>query len=361
MVSCRSFLIALALVIGLGAVEGRASQKSPLDRTLIVGTKQAPPSAMKDSAGTWTGISIELWRQLAADLNLRFEFRELDLQGLLDGVKGGSLDAAVAALTITPEREQIFDFTHPFYTTGLGIAHAPQHKKPWLAVLKRFVSYAFLKVIVGLSLLLLIVGMLVWWFERKKNPGQFGGGGGKEVGAGFWWSAVTMTTVGYGDKAPITFAGRIVALIWMFAAIIIISGFTAAITSSLTVTQLESPVKGPKDLPKVRVGTLAHTTSASYLENNRISFRVYKRPEEALKEIVDGKLDAFVYDAPILRYLAHKKFPGRLDVLPQTFVRQDYGIALPEGSPLREPINRVLLQKIQDEAWQDIPQQYFGQ
>ncbi len=361
MVFCRSFLIALALVIGLAAVNGRASERSPKDRTLIVGTKEAPPFAMKDSAGAWTGISIELWRQLAADLNLRFEFRELDLQGLLDGVKGGSLDAAVAALTITPEREQIFDFTHPFYTTGLGIAYAPQHKKPWLAVFKRFLSYAFLKVIVGLSLLLLIVGMLVWWFERKKNPGQFGGGGGKGVAAGFWWSAVTMTTVGYGDKAPITFAGRIVALIWMFAAIIIISGFTAAITSSLTVTQLESPVKGTKDLPKVRVGTLAHTTSASYLENNRISFRAYKRPEEALKEIVDGNLDAFVYDAPILRYLVHKKFPGRLDVLPQTFVRQDYGIALPEGSPLREPINRVLLKKIQDEAWQDILQQYFGQ
>jgi ABC-type amino acid transport substrate-binding protein len=361
MVSCRSFLIALALVIGLGAVDGRASQKSPLDRTLIVGTKEAPPFAMKDSAGAWTGISIQLWRLLAADLNLRFEFRELDLQGLLDGVKGGSLDAAVAALTITPEREQTFDFTHPFYTTGLGIAYAPKHRNPWLSVLKRFLSLAFLKVVAGLSFLLLGVGILVWWFERRRNPGQFGGRSGKGIGAGFWWSAVTMTTVGYGDKAPITFGGRIVALIWMFAAIIIISGFTAAITSSLTVTQLESPVKGPKDLPKVRVGTLAHTTSASYLENNRISFRAYKTPVEALKEIVDGKLDAFVYDAPILRYLVHKEFPGRLDVLPQTFVRQDYGIALPEGSPLREPMNRVLLQKIQDEAWQDILQQYFGQ
>jgi hypothetical protein len=184
MVSCRSFLIALALVIGLGAVDGRASQKSPLDRTLIVGTKEAPPFAMKDSAGAWTGISIQLWRLLAADLNLRFEFRELDLQGLLDGVKGGSLDAAVAALTITPEREQTFDFTHPFYTTGLGIAYAPKHRNPWLSVLKRFLSLAFLKVVAGLSFLLLGVGILVWWFERRRNPGQFGGRSGKGIGAG---------------------------------------------------------------------------------------------------------------------------------------------------------------------------------
>jgi len=322
--------------------------------------KRSTSFSLKDSTGSWTGISIQLWHQLAADLNLNFEWRELDLKGLLDGIKDGSLDAAVAALTITPEREKLLDFTHPFYTTGLGIAYAPQHNKPWLAALKKFLSTAFLKVVASLTFLLLVVGILVWWFERKKNPEQFGGHSGKGIGAGFWWSAVTMTTVGYGDKAPITLGGRIVALIWMFVAIIIISGFTAAITSSLTVTQLVSPIKGPKDLPNVRVGTLAHTTSASYLENNRVSFQVYNSPVEALQQIVDGMLDAFVYDAPILRYLVHKEFPSRLDVLPQTFVRQDYGIALPAGSSLREPINRVVLQKIREPAWQDILEQYFG-
>jgi ABC-type amino acid transport substrate-binding protein len=357
----RSVAVSMALFFTIIVSGSRASDESQSGQTLIVGTKEAPPFSMKDSAGSWTGISIQLWQQIATDLGLRFEFRELDLQGLLDGVKGGSLDAAVAALTITPEREQIFDFTHPFYTTGLGIAYAPKARNPWLAVLRKSLSMAFLKAVAGLAFLLLAVGIVVWWFERRKNPEQFGGGTAKGIGSGFWWSGVTMTTVGYGDKAPVTVGGRIIALIWMFAAIIIISGFTAAITSSLTVTQLESPVKGPKDLPKVRVGTLAHTTSAAYLENNQISYRAYKMPGEALKGIVDGRLDAFVYDAPILRYLVHKEFPGSLDVLPQTFFRQDYGIALPEGSPLREPINRVLLQKIRDEAWQDILQQYFGQ
>jgi hypothetical protein len=49
-----------------------------------------------------------------------------------------------------------------------------------------------------------------------------------------------------------------------------------------------------------------------------------------------------------------------LDVLSQTFVRHDYGIALAEGSPLQEAINRVLLEKIRDQAWQDILQQHLG-
>ena len=75
---------------------------------------------------------------------------------------------------------------------------------------------------------------------------------------------------------------------------------------------------------------------------------------EGLKAISEDKIDAFVYDAPFLRYLVHKEFQGELEVLRGTFVRQDYGIALTAGSPLRETINRLLLKKITEQAWQDL-------
>lgn len=54
---------------------------------------------------------------------------------------------------------------------------------------------------------------------------------------------VTMTTVGYGVKAPRTPGGRIVALIWMFANIFLVTVSTAAITSSLTVGELSGKVR----------------------------------------------------------------------------------------------------------------------
>jgi len=361
MILFRNFVLPLALVIGFGACGTNAGAQPLTDRKLIVGTKEAPPFAMKTKDGDWTGISIDLWLQMASDLNLKFEFRELTLRELLDGVANGSLDAAVAALTITSEREKILDFTHPFHTTGLGIATTAKRGTPWLNVLKRFLSLAFLKVVLSLAALLLGIGILVWWFERKRNAAQFGGGATKGIGSGFWWSAVTMTTVGYGDKAPVTVGGRIMAIIWMFAAIIIISSFTAAITSSLTVTQLQSPIKGPEDLPKVSVGAIPDTTGAAYLQDQQIAFDAYKTPLEGLTAITEGRIDAFVYDAPILRYLINKEFHGKLQVLSRTFVRQDYGIALPSGSPLREPINRVLLKTIGDPKWQDVLQRYLGQ
>lgn len=92
-------------------------------RELVIGTKEAPPFAMKASDGTWQGISIDLWRHVADQLHLHYRFVEApDVQSLIDGVAAGKFDVAVAALTVTAGRERILDFTQPFYATGLGIA-----------------------------------------------------------------------------------------------------------------------------------------------------------------------------------------------------------------------------------------------
>lgn len=170
-----------------------------------------------------------------------------------------------------------------------------------------------------------------------------------------------MTTVGYGDKAPITFAGRVAALVWMFVGIILISSFTAAITSSLTVSQLGSVVKGPEDLPGVTVGTIVNTTSESYLEQIRIAYLSYKTPQEGLTALKNDEIDALVYDAPMLRYYIHRDYPGALHVLPKRLLQQNYGIAVTSNSPLREQINVVLLQKIREQAWHDKIVQYLGE
>ena len=98
----------------------------------------------------------------------------------------------------------------------------------------------FVRALGALVFVIFIFGMLMWMFEKRDNKQEFDKGL-KGIWEGFWWSAVTMTTVGYGDKAPLSFGGRVIALVWMFAAIIIISGFTASIASSLTLESSSSP------------------------------------------------------------------------------------------------------------------------
>jgi ABC-type amino acid transport substrate-binding protein len=290
-----------------------------------------------------------------------YDLREFDLQGLLQGVEQGTLDVGVAALTITAEREKRMDFTHAFYTTGLGIAVRLHGKGGWWRVVRQLFSWQFLQVIAILGLLLLAVGALVWLIERRRNAQQFGGGAAKGLASGFWWAAVTMTTVGYGDKAPVTFGGRVIALIWMFAGIIMISGFTAAITTTLTISELGSAIGGPDDLPHVRVGTVRDTSSEDYLQHQRLVYQTYADPQAGIRALANNEIDALLYDAPLLRYLVLTAFKGTVTVLPNTFERQDYGIALQAGSALREPINQALLETIRSNEWQDVLYRYLGQ
>ena len=327
---------------------------------LVIGTKPSPPFAMKAEDGTWTGISIELWKQIAATMHVTYDLKAYDdLPQLLAAVQSHAIDVGVASTTITADREAVMDFTHPIYSTGLSIAVKPGSSGGTLAAVRGLMTWDLLKLLGGLFVLLTAIGALVWVFERRRND-QFAKDPVNGIAAGVWWSAVTMTTVGYGDKSPVTVGGRVLGLAWMFAAIIIISFFTASITSTLTVDRLESAIKGPEDLPRVRVATLAGSTSAAYLDRHHIAFRAVKSVSDGLHAVADGELDAMVYDAPTLQYLAKHELGGAVAVLPNVFERQDYGFALPDGSPLRESINRALLQELGSDRWRELIERYLG-
>ena len=366
----RRFLVlvavmtAWALLTPFSLVQEARGQSPPeirsFQKQLLVGTKEAPPFSMKDNDGIWTGISIDLWRQIATELNLTYEFRELDQYNLLKGLTNGSLDVVVTELTITPERLDRFDFTYPFYTTGLGIAVPFKEKNVLISIIKQLFSSTVLVILIIISSTLLIVGIVVWLFERKLNPEHFGGNTIQGIGSGFWFSAVTMTTIGYGDKLPKTIGGRIISLIWMFSGIILVTFFIATMTSMLTVNQLETSVRGLEDLKKALVGTMSYTTSEPFLKNNLISFKTYKSIDEGLEALINGEIKAFVFDAPALRYMIKQRFQGKLEVLPHTYSQENYGIALVNNSPLRKSLNRVLLQKIREQEWQDTLNHYLG-
>jgi ABC-type amino acid transport substrate-binding protein len=325
---------------------------------LTIATRDAPPFAIKTPEG-WQGITIDLVERIAERLQLSYTFEEMGLQEMLDKTAAGRVDAAAAALTITAERERQLDFTHPFFTSGLGVA-VPRHGgMSWFSAMQRIASEAFLHAAGALLGVLTLVGVLVWLLERKRNA-QFPQDPVKGVGSGIWWSAVTMTTVGYGDKAPLTVMGRILGLIWMFASIIIISGFTAAIATSLTVGQLSQSIGGIEDLYGKRVLTARGSTSAAFLDSKLVHYSTVPNIDEALDQLAAGRADAVVYDLPILRYLINEKYTQQLRVLPNQFARQDYGIAIPPGSPLRERLNREILQIIQGAEWTTMLGGYLG-
>jgi ABC-type amino acid transport substrate-binding protein len=93
----------------------------------IVGVAEAPPFAMKDGNGNWDGIAVRLWRQVASDLGLQYELREMSIPDLIAAIEEGKLTAVVTAV-VTAEWERLMDF-RAIPTTAPASA-SPYQKHP---------------------------------------------------------------------------------------------------------------------------------------------------------------------------------------------------------------------------------------
>lgn len=289
MAGIRAIIAAVILAAVLAqALQARAQTlQAPEPRVLIVGTKVAPPFAMKAEDGTWRGISIDLWRRIASQTHLRYRFQETTLKGLTDGVAEGSLDVAVAALTVTAPRQRVADFTQPFYSTGLGIAVAAGAGITWWPIVGNLFSLGFLRAVAVLFAVSLAVGVVLWLIERRHN--EHFGAHRRGLGSSVWWSAVAMTqsSGAAGEKVPVTLPGRLLAIMWMVASVIVIASFTAALTSQLTLKQLRGRVHGRSDLRYVRRGpsqvprrpniSAANTSLIRFLLTRRLACRRCRR------------------------------------------------------------------------------------
>jgi ABC-type amino acid transport substrate-binding protein len=169
-----------------------------------------------------------------------------------------------------------------------------------------------------------------------------------------------MTTVGYGDRYPLSAPGRVIALIWMFTSVVIVSSFTAAIASSLTIGSLDARVRTLEDLSRVRVASVPGSTSAAFLESRGIAWIGHPNVEVAMAALDEKNVDAVFYDEPLIRHVIRHGYQESIVELPGTITRLDYAIGLPEGSTLREPINRSLLRRITSADWRETLRQYLG-
>ncbi|HVY57841.1 MAG TPA: transporter substrate-binding domain-containing protein [Xanthobacteraceae bacterium] len=351
--------IGVLLAVAFLPAAGRTQPADPLpSKELVIATKIAPPFVIKDADGSLHGISIELWHRIADRLHLRYRFSEQPtVPALMVGTAEESFDLAIAAVTVTAERDRMVDFTQPFYSTGLGIA-VSMNESRWTSITRVLTSFGFIQAVLALVGIAMAVGVVVWLLERHKTAHFSGGTRG--LGTGLWWSAIAMTQAGAAQNAPATLPGRIVAIGWMIASVVTIAVFTAGITSTLTRRELQGLVHGVNDLRSVRVGALLASATTGYLDRQRISYRGFTSPQDGLKALQAGRIDAFVYDKPLLTWLVLQDFSDTLRVLDTTFDTQNYAIALPKGSPLRQRLDAALLEEIESDSWQQTLFQYLG-
>lgn len=328
--------------------------------TLIVGYTPAPPFLIEEKA-TLPGSNFWLWERIAAEHSFIFIYKQLPFADLLDSLSNAQVDICINPLTITSERMDRFEFTQPYY---VGYSSILVHKRGnWAKITGAFsaiFSVNFMGGIFSLMVIIFLFGFILYLVERKHNPDEFRSGI-KGLWDGVWWSVVTMTTVGYGDKTPRSSGGKIIAVIWMFVALLFVSGLTASIASNLTVHEMNQKVQRLEDFKAKRVGTVANSSTADYLHNHYFkNIQRFADVNSGLQALLDRDIDAFIYDEAITRYVEEQHPDNeRLEFLPWRFGIQLYGFGISkERKALNDHISQTILSETEQLEWRLMLQEY---
>jgi polar amino acid transport system substrate-binding protein len=329
-------------------------------KTLKVATRIIPPFVTEDH-GDLGGFSIELWKNIAQELDLKSEFIKTgNVNDLLKLVDSKQTDLGIAAISVTAKREQDFDFSQPIFDSGLQILVRSQGSQSSIGRLVSSIFTPDLFQLLGvMALIVMIPAHIIWLVERNhkggflENSNYFPG-----IFKACWWAAATLAT--QAEEMPKGALGRLFAVLWMFISVVFIAYFTATVTTSLTVDRLQSNIKSPSDLPGKRIATISGSTSANYLQQQHLEAKEFKQPSEAFDALNNAEVDALVYDAPILLYYAAHDGKGKVQIAGSVFRKESYAIVLPIGSQYRKSIDKALLSLQEKGTYQEIYDKWFG-
>lgn len=350
------FLFLIALV----GIFSNTAEAAPLR----VGVHEKPPFAFKNPDGTWTGLSVDVWRNVAGRAGLTYELVEVPFEDIRGGVANGSLDAAIGEVGVTAEDEKVMDFTQPFLISPLGIAVRDRPwKSIWIEAIDDFFNWTVGQFMIGVIVAMLLVSVMIWLVERRHHAGHFKGGI-HGIGAALWFSAVTMTTVGYGDKTPSTVLGRFIAICWMFVGVLLVSAFTATVTSSMAASRLNNSITRVSDFHNLTCGVLKGSEAEQIALRLGVNHVAFESIEDALQAMIRKETEATVSDKISLIYLQRKLAksnpPARFEI-PEFTIRNAL-LAIPVRShhPDFEKINQSLLDLTSSSDWEAFVTRWLG-
>jgi polar amino acid transport system substrate-binding protein len=345
----RANLLALLLLcMGTGAYAQVSAFK--------VSTIERKPFAFKVD-DQWTGFTIDLWNMIAANLNGQTEFVEAaKFSDMLDMVTKKEVDAAAANISITSSREALMDFSQPIFDSGLLIlSRKVDGGSIWTALL----NPQLISLMLGAVGLFIVAGGLIAFFERN-NPHFQDTKKPKGLEEGIWWAVSVVTNASFTIFTPLSAAGRALSYLLIVIGLFVVSTFVAQITASLTVETLRTQVDGVNDLRDKRVATTSGSTSSRYLLTQAIDHQTFDQLSDMYVALESGDIDAIVHDAPILAYYAKTEGKGKFQTSGRVFSPEQYGIAVPENSMLREQINREVLSLRETGEYRKLVTKWFG-
>ncbi|XP_008586491.1 PREDICTED: glutamate receptor ionotropic, NMDA 2C [Galeopterus variegatus] len=328
------------------------------------------------------GFCIDILKKLAKAVKFSYDLYLVTngkhgkrVRGVWNGMIGEvyykRADMAIGSLTINEERSEIVDFSVPFVETGISVMVARSNGtvSP-SAFLEPYSPAVWVMMFV---MCLTVVAITVFMFEyfspvsynQHLTRGKKSGGPSFTIGKSVWllWALVFNNSVPIENPRGTT--SKIMVLVWAFFAVIFLASYTANLAAFMIQEQYIDTVSGlsdkkfqrPQDqYPPFRFGTVPNGSTERNIRSNyrdmhshMVKFNQHS-VEDALTSLKMGKLDAFIYDAAVLNYMAGKDEGCMLVTIGsgKVFATTGYGIAMQKDSHWKRAIDLALLQFLGD-------------
>ncbi|XP_032869139.1 glutamate receptor ionotropic, NMDA 2B [Amblyraja radiata] len=291
--------------------------------------------------------------------------------GLVGEVVRKHAHMAVGSLTINEERSEVIDFSVPFIETGISVMVSRSNGtvSP-SAFLEPFSADVWVMMFV---MLLIVSAVAVFVFEyfspvgynRCLADGREPGGPSFTIGKAIWllWGLVFNNSVPVQNPKGTT--SKIMVSVWAFFAVIFLASYTANLAAFMIQEEYVDQVSGlsdkkfqrPNDFsPPFRFGTVPNGSTERNIRNNYLEMHSYmtkynqKSVLDALVSLKSGKLDAFIYDAAVLNYMAGRDEGCKLVTIGsgKVFATTGYGIAIQKSSGWKRAVDLAILQLFGD-------------
>jgi polar amino acid transport system substrate-binding protein len=352
-----------SMALGLEAVPHEVKRK------LIVGVTSEPPFSIQDEDGTWSGITVDLWKEIAKIIDVDYEFRNMENEeAVWNGLDKGTLDVGAAPLSVTSSTAERFDLTNAYLPSIESVAVSIDQQPNLLQLFRStFQNWGCLGIIVLIIILTILGAAVLWLLEHKGDSEHYSGKTGSAFARSLVWSTMVLSgrdfpkPIGWAIFAPSTTAGRMFGMVWMMVGIVISMLFTATIASVLTTKQLQGTIHRVDDLRRVAVATVAPSVLYDFLRDQNIRCNhLYKRVDEMLDALAEHKCDAAVWGRVDMLYFARTRYVNKIAVL-NLPLRQDFlAIPLRKGSHLTGTVNRAMLRIVESKKWIKILRTYLG-
>ncbi|KAM0067032.1 putative solute-binding protein family 3/ domain of MltF [Helianthus debilis subsp. tardiflorus] len=275
---------------------------------------------------------------------------------LIDLVHAGEFDAAIGDITITANRSLYVDFTLPY--TDLGLAtlsrNADATSSLWI-----FMKPLSSDLSIVSACFFILLGFVIWILEHQIND-EFQGPMVQQIGAAMWFAFSTLV---YAHRQKLkSNLSRFVVTVWLFVVLVLVSSYTAALSSLLTVEQIQLASKGGSvgyqhDYPLHGV----IVRNVNFFDTRLQSYHTIEELADALsKGSKKGGVDAVIEEIPYIKeFLA--QYPFGYSVVVSEDVTNGFGFVFPKGSPLTLEISTQIARLREDGTLQNLQSKWFGQ